>query len=170
MRQLELPFCHPNQDQLGTTQRNQSLIVYVQHTLIMPDAWTDRFYLSTGLLPQLALGRLLEALAWLKPTSRRAPVDRHLGVERAERCRVVNVKQEEPLLGIQDKQTYSRVEPPDSFVGLSFMHNVYQNMVLALADCSGMGWSTSQCSTILPLSSRRKMSMPAQSRSPGHCW
>lgn len=47
-----------------------------------------------------------------------------------------------------------------------------QNIVLPLADLSGTTCSTSQCSTILPLSSRRNMSMPAQllSASPGHSW
>ena len=36
-----------------------------------------------------------------------------------------------------------------------------QNMVLSLADESGMTCSTSQCSTILPSPSKRKMSIPA---------
>ena len=36
-----------------------------------------------------------------------------------------------------------------------------QNMPLSLAEVSGITWSTSQCSTIRPRSSRRKMSMPA---------
>lgn len=44
-----------------------------------------------------------------------------------------------------------------------------QNIVLPFADVSGIGCSTSQCSTTLPSASRRKMSIPAQSRSPGHC-
>jgi hypothetical protein len=43
-----------------------------------------------------------------------------------------------------------------------------QNIVLSLADCSGTTCITSQCSTILPLSSSRKISMLAPSRSPGH--
>jgi RHS repeat-associated protein len=46
----------------------------------------------------------------------------------------------------------------------------HQNIVLLWADSRGMTWRTSQCSTILPFSSRRKMSMPAQSASPGHSW
>src|SRR6185295_12659666 len=46
----------------------------------------------------------------------------------------------------------------------------HQNIVLPLADLSGTTCNTSQCSTILPPSSRRKMSMPAQSWSPGQCW
>lgn len=44
-----------------------------------------------------------------------------------------------------------------------------QNIVFELADDSGMRCRTSQCSTILPSSSRRKISMPAQSLSPGQC-
>jgi hypothetical protein len=36
-----------------------------------------------------------------------------------------------------------------------------QNMPFGLADCSGMTCSTSQCSTIFPSPSSRKMSMPA---------
>src|SRR5690348_6216418 len=43
-----------------------------------------------------------------------------------------------------------------------------QNMVLPLADVGGTLCSTSQCSTIRPCASKRKMSMPAQSLSPGH--
>ena len=45
-----------------------------------------------------------------------------------------------------------------------------QNIELSLADVSGTGCSTSQCSTTRPSPSSRKMSIPAQSRSPGHCW
>ena len=45
-----------------------------------------------------------------------------------------------------------------------------QNIVLGLADFSATCCSTSQCSTTLPSSSNRKMSMPAQSRSPGQVW
>ena len=45
-----------------------------------------------------------------------------------------------------------------------------QNIVFELAAESGMRCSTSQCSTILPSSSSRKISIPAQSPSPGHCW
>ena len=45
-----------------------------------------------------------------------------------------------------------------------------QNIVLLLADVGGIGWSTSQCSTIRPSGSRRKMSIPAQLVSPGHSW
>ena len=45
-----------------------------------------------------------------------------------------------------------------------------QNIVLELADASGTRCSTSQCSTILPSPSSLKMSMPAQSPSPGQCW
>src|SRR5204863_7054874 len=36
-----------------------------------------------------------------------------------------------------------------------------QNIVLSFAAVSGITWSTSQCSTILPARSKRKMSMPA---------
>ena len=36
-----------------------------------------------------------------------------------------------------------------------------QNIPLSWAEVSGMTWRTSQCSTILPSSSKRKMSMPA---------
>src|SRR5262245_55229985 len=48
----------------------------------------------------------------------------------------------------------------------------HQNIVLPFAEALGTSCSTSQCSTILPRSSRRKMSIPAQSRSlsPGHSW
>ena len=45
-----------------------------------------------------------------------------------------------------------------------------QNIVFGFADSSGTRCSTSQCSTTLPSSSRRKMSMPAQSVSPGQVW
>jgi SWIM zinc finger len=45
-----------------------------------------------------------------------------------------------------------------------------QNMPLLLAACSGTVCNTSQCSTTLPTSSSRKMSMPAQSGPPGHTW
>ena len=41
---------------------------------------------------------------------------------------------------------------------------VYQNIVLALLEAAGTGCSTSQCSTILPLTSNRKISTPAVSR------
>ena len=44
-----------------------------------------------------------------------------------------------------------------------------QNIVLGFAEVCGTNWSTSQCSTILPSASSRKISMPAQSLSPGHC-
>ena len=37
----------------------------------------------------------------------------------------------------------------------------YQNIVLLLAEVSGTICSTSQCSTTLPFSSKRKMSIPA---------
>src|SRR5258705_7371240 len=40
---------------------------------------------------------------------------------------------------------------------------VYQNIVLALLEVAGTGCSTSQCSTILPSASKRKMSTPAVS-------
>jgi enamine deaminase RidA (YjgF/YER057c/UK114 family) len=40
-----------------------------------------------------------------------------------------------------------------------------QNIVLPFAAASGTTCNTSQCSTIFPSSSSRKMSMPAQSRS-----
>src|SRR5256885_1167774 len=40
-----------------------------------------------------------------------------------------------------------------------------QNIVLSLAEVSGTTCRTSQCSTILPLSSIRKISMPGQFRS-----
>ena len=36
-----------------------------------------------------------------------------------------------------------------------------QNIAFGFADVSGMTWSTSQCSTTLPWSSKRKMSIPA---------
>jgi hypothetical protein len=36
-----------------------------------------------------------------------------------------------------------------------------QNIPFELAEFSGMTWSTSQCSMILPFSSSRKMSIPA---------
>ena len=36
-----------------------------------------------------------------------------------------------------------------------------QNIPLSFCDSPGMTWRTSQCSTILPRSSKRKMSMPA---------
>jgi cation transport ATPase len=45
-----------------------------------------------------------------------------------------------------------------------------QNMPLLLAACSGTVCNMSQCSTTLPTSSSRKMSMPAQSGPPGHTW
>jgi len=44
----------------------------------------------------------------------------------------------------------------------------FQNIPLSLADVSGMTCRTSKCSTILPAPSRRKMSIPAYSWSPGH--
>jgi hypothetical protein len=44
-----------------------------------------------------------------------------------------------------------------------------QNMLFEFADDSGIRWRTSQCSTILPSSSSLKISMPAQSPSPGQC-
>ena len=40
----------------------------------------------------------------------------------------------------------------------------FQNIVFEFAEEAGIRWSTSQCSTILPSSSSRKMSMPAQFR------
>ncbi len=40
-----------------------------------------------------------------------------------EGCGIVNVEQEEPLLGIQNQQAYSWLEPPDMRIGLSFVHN-----------------------------------------------
>jgi len=43
-------------------------------------------------------------------------------------------------------------------------------IVLLWAISFGMTCRTSQCSTILPRSSKRKMSMPAQSGSPGYSW
>jgi hypothetical protein len=43
-------------------------------------------------------------------------------------------------------------------------------MLLLLADCPGIRCSTSQCSTIFPFASSRKMSLPAQSLSFGHRW
>jgi hypothetical protein len=49
------------------------------------------------------------------------------------------MKQEEALLSVQDEQTHSWMQPPGIFIGLSFIHNVYQNIVLSLADCSGIG-------------------------------
>ena len=45
-------------------------------------------------------------------------------------------------------------------------HQASQNIPLELAAFSGMGWTTSQCSTILPFSSL-KMSMMALPRVPG---
>jgi len=45
-----------------------------------------------------------------------------------------------------------------------------QNIVFEFAEDAGIRWSTSQCSTILPASSSRKMSIPAQPWSPGQCW
>src|SRR5262249_26776274 len=45
----------------------------------------------------------------------------------------------------------------------------HQNIVLPCAACLGTTCRTSQCSTIFPLSSKRKMSIPAHSSSPGHC-
>ena len=45
-----------------------------------------------------------------------------------------------------------------------------QNMEWPLSVFSGTGWVTSQCSTILPLSSRRKMSITASPRSSGVFW
>jgi hypothetical protein len=59
--------------------------------------------LDARLFPQLTPRCLLKAFTWLKPSSRRAPVDRHLGVEHVERRAIVNVEQEEALLGIQDE-------------------------------------------------------------------
>ena len=50
------------------------------------------------------------------------------------------------------------------------MRHRTQNIELGFADSFGTLCSTSQCSTTLPLSSRRKMSMPAQSASPGQVW
>jgi AcrR family transcriptional regulator len=44
-----------------------------------------------------------------------------------------------------------------------------QNMVLSFLEAGGMTWRMSQCSTILPPSSKRKMSMPAYSSS-GQVW
>jgi drug/metabolite transporter superfamily protein YnfA len=53
------------------------------------------------------------------------------------------------------------------FLGTVLILN--QNIVLLLALFSGILCSTSQCSTILPLSSNRKISIPAQLlSSPGH--
>jgi AcrR family transcriptional regulator len=46
----------------------------------------------------------------------------------------------------------------------------HQNIVLSLADDSGTFCSTSQCSTIFPLSSKRKISILAHCSSPGHSW
>jgi hypothetical protein len=46
--------------------------------------------------------------------------------------------------------------------------DISQNIVLRFAEVAGIAWSTSQCSTILPSGSSRKMSMPAQLHSPGH--
>ena len=44
-----------------------------------------------------------------------------------------------------------------------------QNMPLGFLGLAGMAWSTSQCSTIFPLLSKRKISTPAYSWS-GHTW
>jgi hypothetical protein len=51
---------------------------------------------------------------------------------------------------------------PDS---RDFTHAIrrYQNIVLALLEVAGTGCSTSQCSTILPSTSKRKISTPAVS-------
>jgi hypothetical protein len=54
------------------------------------------------------------------------------------------------------------------WVALAAQRKPRQNMLFEFADVSGIRWSTSQCSTIFPASSSRKMSMPAQSASPGH--
>ena len=50
--------------------------------------------------------------------------------------------------------------------GYSNAIQVY-NIPFELAESGGTVWSTSQCSTIFPASSSRRMSMPAQSDSPG---
>ncbi len=50
---------------------------------------------------------------------------------------------------------------PASIPGTTGQAARLQNIVLSLADCSGMTCRTSQSSTILPSSSNRKMSMPA---------
>ncbi|MFF2780878.1 hypothetical protein ACFVU3_39030 [Streptomyces sp. NPDC058052] len=43
-------------------------------------------------------------------------------------------------------------------------------MVLSFIEVTGTVWRTSSCSTILPSASKRKMSMPAYSASPGQVW
>lgn len=66
-------------------------------------------------------------------------------------------------LGVLSVAVWPRAAVPPSV-------DEYQNIVFEFADSFGTRCSTSQCSTILPASSNRKMSIPAHSPSLGQYW
>src|SRR5436190_11459592 len=84
--------------QLHTPRRS------AQDPLIVPHTRSNCCERNAGLLPQLALRRLLKGFTWLDAATRRTPIDGHVRETLVERFGIVNVEQEQPLLIIKDEQ------------------------------------------------------------------
>ena len=75
--------------------------------MIVPHTRPNGCERNAGLLPQLALRRLLKGFTWLDATTRRAPIDGHIRETLVKRFGIVNVEQEQPLPIIKDEQARS---------------------------------------------------------------